>query len=371
MKKLFNQPSVNILAAFLLLVPPACAHKPAWSKSSGGGAFSFSALSSSAAKPDWIMNPPGDPANLYFVGMNTAAESLDQGQDAAIKSAMGKIANYLGTKIDSVSEQNITETEQNLKLQIKAKSKARVQGANVEDWFAEKNDGRYDVYVLVKMPKSQIGRELARREREKSARANAAYDLYLRGRETESQKSYHQAADFYKQALDILKELDDLALLNRDGVNNTRDLLSLLQTAHQSASTAARQLALSIKVIGPEGAERAFIAGLAAALEQDGFKRNREDAAIEISGEVSALESGFALNNYVFYAEGQLSALRKSDRRIIGTAPFKTKAFGPDKTTAALNALTQAAGEAGRNLARILLETENRDPKPAGQQLTP
>ena len=364
MKRLFNQPSV-ILAALLFLVPPACTHKPVWSQSSGGGAFSFSALSPGAAKPDWIMNTPKDPANLYFVGMNTAAESLDQGQDAAIKSAMGKIANYLGTKIDSVSEQNISETEQNLKLQIKAKSKARVRGASVEDWLAEKNGGRYDVYVLIKMPKSQIGRELARQEREKSAKANAAYDLYLRGGEEEKQKSYHAAVIFYKQALDILKEMDELAPLNRGGVNNTRDLLSLLQAARQGASAAARQLALLIKVTGPEEAQRVFVAGLAAALEKSGFKRNRDAAAIEISGEASASESGFALNNYVFYAQGQLSALRRSDRRIIGTVPFKTKAFGADKTKAALNALTQAADEAGRTLARILIETENGDQQPA------
>lgn len=321
---------------------------------------------SSTVKPGWITHPPQQEDSLYFVGISTGAETLEQGQEAATKNAVAKIAGFLSTRVQSTFEEQTTEIEQNLKQQITAKSTASVLGAHLVDSYHEKlvridkkfRLEKYDVYVLVRFPKSQVGKELARQQQEKTEKLKTAHEFYLKGKEEEKRKAYPEAKAFYNQALDILSQLEDVVILNQGEIKNSKELSLLLEAGVQNAVSQMRRLALSVKVNGSEKADQAFRSNLAASLERHGFNMAQEYPTIEVIGDVSVSESGFVMNNFAYYAEGSLLAVRKSDRKVIATVPFKTKGFHQNREQAALNAIAEAGKEAGETLAKLLLEKE-------------
>lgn len=324
---------------------------------------------SSTVKPGWITHPPQQEDSLYFVGISTGAETLEQGQEAATKNAVAKIAGFLSTRVQSTFEEQTTEIEQNLKQQITAKSTASVLGAHLVDSYHEKlvridkkfRLEKYDVYVLINFPKGQIEKELARQQDEKTQKVKTAYAFYLKGKDKEKERSYADAKGFYKQALDTQNDLEDVVVLDQGGIKNSNELSLLVKAGLQNTVSQMRRLALSVNVDGLEKADQAFRSNFAASLERHGFNMAQEDPTIEILGEVSVSKSGFVMNNFVYYAEGSLSAVRKSDRKVIATIPFKTKGFHQSKEQAALNAISEAGTEAGENVAKILLEKEKEE----------
>ena len=150
--------------------------------------------SSASVRPGWIIQPPQSNELLYFTGIKSGTDTLEEGREAAVKDAMAKIAGFLGSKVQSLFEDYSTEIEQNLKQQISSKSSASIFGASVVDWYYEKvvridkkfRMEKYDVYVLVSFKKTEVEKELQRQQDEKITRVTTAYDLYSKGLETES-----------------------------------------------------------------------------------------------------------------------------------------------------------------------------------------
>lgn len=291
---------------------------------------------------------------------------MEQGQEAAIKDAMAKIANFLGTNVKSTFEEHSTEIEQHLKQQITTKSTANVLGAHLVDSYHEKlvrvdkkfRLEKYGVYVLVSFPKSQVERELTRQQQEKTEKAKMAYEFYLKGKNKEKTKAYTEARGFYNQAIEILSHLEEVVALDQAEAKNSEELQSLVKTGLQETTSRMRRLLLSVRINGPGKNDQIFRSNLAASLGKHGFTVTEEEPTIEILGELSTSESGFVMSNFVYYAEGSISAMRQQDRQTIATVPIKAKGFHQTKQQAALNAIAEAGTEAGEKLAKILLEKE-------------
>ena len=102
-----------------------------------------------SSRPDWVLQPPKDSGNLYFVGAANGVKTYQEGQEMALKDALGKIANYLGTRIQTSSQQVVNEIEQRLEVQITAQSDAQIKEADVVEWSVKERDSLFYVYALV------------------------------------------------------------------------------------------------------------------------------------------------------------------------------------------------------------------------------
>ncbi len=326
--------------------------------------------SSIPTPPVWIKKLPRSSNTLYFVGIRTSAPTLEEGQNAALKDAMAKISNHLGSKIESSFEDYSTEIEQQLTQQIKSKTTATIHGAKVEDSYYEKTtriEGKlrlekYNVYVLVSFSKEAGLKEIERQQQEKRQKALTAYDYYLQGVESEEQGKYYEAQNFYQQALKILAGLDDVISLDKSQVQTSHELQLKLNTSLQKVKAELSKISINITINTSEQGQQAFLSGFTSTLAQHGFTITDQNPAIQITGEVfvkkSSLVSNYLGYNYVYYAQGNVSARRTSDRQEIAVYPFQAKGFHRSKEQAALNALSEAGLEAGNGLVEMILNKE-------------
>jgi len=317
-------------------------------------------------RPEWIDRPPHGNEILHFVGIKTSAETFEEGRDAAIRNAMSKVSDYLGSKVESIFEEHVTEIEQKLRQQITTRSSAAVHGAKVVDSYYEKllridknfRMEKYDVYVLISFSKAEAAKEVERQQKEKREQAQIAYDFYLKGVDCEKNDRYYDARNFYSEALGILTGIEDVIEVGGKDVKNSRDLLLILKTRLQNVNLKLSQVMLSIKVNGPPKAHQVFTSSFISALNGSGFTITDEQPAINISGEISVTESSYVMNNFVYYAEGSVTAIRTSDQQKVAVLPFRVKGFHRSREQAALNALAEAGIEAGNGLSKTILEKE-------------
>lgn len=322
---------------------------------------------SSSVKPEWIESLPQDNETLYFIGIKTSAETLEDGMKAAIRNAMSNISDFMGIKIESVFEDYISEVEQKLIYQIKSKSSATVRGAQVVDSYYEKmmridknfKIEKYDVYVLVKFSKAEIVNEIERQQKIKQENIKTAYGFYLNGINKENQKKYYDARRYYKQALTVVDSLEEvLKISGNTDIKNSDDLRLSLQAHLKNVTLYLSRVELSINIDGATQSKQTFISNFVASLNKHGYTITDRRPAIKITGNVIVSESSYILNNYFFYAQGSVSAKRTVDKQIIAEYFFKVKGSHHLKNQAALNALEEAGLEAGHELSKIILEKE-------------
>ena len=322
---------------------------------------------SSPVKPKWIETPPQGNETLYFVGIKTSAETLEDGRNAALRNAMSKISNFMGSKIESVFEDYVSEVEQKLIQQIKSKSSATVKGAQVVDSYYEKMTRidknfkmeRYDVYVLVKFSKAAIKKEIDRQQKIKEEKIKTAYDYYLSGISKENRQKYYDARRYYNQALTVVEKLEDVLIIPGNHDIKNSDALRLSLRAHlKKVNLRLSRVELSINIDGPPRANQTFISNFVAALNKHGFTITDSQPAIKVTGNVFVTESSYIMRNYFFYAEGSVSAQRTVDRQIVAEFPFKIKGSHRLKKQAALKALANAGLKAGIAISNMILKEE-------------
>jgi len=325
---------------------------------------------SSSVKPEWIESLPQDNATLYFIGIKTSAETLEDGMKAAIRNAMSNISDYMGVKIESVFEDYISEVEQKLMYQIKSKSSATVRGAQVVDSYYEKmmridknyKIEKYDVYVLVKFSKAEIANEIERQQKIKREKIKTAYNFYLNGINKENRKKYYDARRYYKQALTVVESLEDVLIIRgNNDIKNSDDLRLSLQAHLKNVTMYLSRVELSINIDGSTQSKQTFISNFITSLNEHGYTITDSLPAIKITGNIFVSQSSYTLNNYFFYAEGSVSAKRTSDKQIIAEYFFKVKGSHRLKKQAALKALEEAGLEAGHELAKMILEKETME----------
>lgn len=317
-------------------------------------------------KPIWIKKPPHSEDTLYFIGISSSSESLEKGQNAALKNAMSEISNYMGSRIESVFKSYITEIESELSSQMKSESTALVKGAKVIDSYYEKiiridknfRMEKYDVYLLVSFSMKEVKKELMRQQKEKLEKVNMAYKYYLTGLSDEKKRKFYNARRAFNQAMTLIAQIKDVVEIEGKDVKNSEELNFHLNNHLQYITSQLLRVSLSIRVSGSEKFEKVFISNFRFSLGKYGFTITNEESAFEISGDVSVSGSSYLMNNYVYYAEGSISVERTSDHQVVATYAFKTKGFHRQKKQAALNALAEAGIEAGNALSGLVWEKE-------------
>lgn len=326
---------------------------------------------SAPVKPAWISVPPQKAGMMYFVGIATGAETLEQGKEAARKNATSQIAHLMGSKVVSSfghsqeysaarKEGYATETEQQqIKWKITAISQAIVRGEYVVESYSEKlirtekniRLEKHDVYVLVEIPADKVSAEITTQRHENERKASAAYDLYLQGKQQVAYKSCTEAKRLFGQALTMLNNIGDVIVLP-GRIISSQQLAFLLQEEMQKANSHMRRVSLNVR------ADSAFYSSLSAALTARGFVITNESPAFKVTGEVALTEGGVALGSPVFHAGGALSAVRLSDDSVIATVAVNGKGIHQNRRQAALDALSEAADYAGASFADLLVRRQ-------------
>ncbi len=313
-----------------------------------------------SSRPDWVLQPPKDSGGLYFVGAASGAKTSQEGQEMALKDALGKIANYLGTRIQTSSQQIVNEIGQRLEVQISAKSDAQIKEADVVEWSVKEHDSLFDVYALVRVSKSRLREELARQEKENLAKTEASYGIYSRALNAINLKNYKSASILLKQAVEMLEPIQGVASPNLGEFTNSRELFVHLKEKLRSVSLARRKISIDLNLPETEGVAGAFMSKLSSILGQKGFTVDKSQPAYQINGKIASRESGFVIENYVYYAEGSLTVTYINDGSVAGVVPVMAKALGNTKRISALNAFSFAGKKAGDDLADLLLNFEKK-----------
>jgi len=326
-------------------------------------------------RPVWVDHPPRQSETLYFVGVKTSAETIEEGRDAAMKNALSKISDYLGCKVESTFEEHTTDIKQQVKHKITTSSNTIICGAELADLYAEKlvrlqGDVKIEncnVYVLVSLAKAEILRYVKQQEMTAREKAGRAYDFYLKGLNLEKEKKYHDARGLYLEAVRLLDEIGDSTTILSQATRDGGELMPVLRTRLKQVEKRLSRVMLSIKLNVAPSTYDAFTPGLVSALSKDGFSVVDKEPAWEIRGEAGLRECTSFMNAFLCYAEGNVSAIRIPDREIAIVVPFKAKGFHRIRRQAELNALSEAGFEVGTELVKMLLEQEEKDLNPAGR----
>lgn len=318
--------------------------------------------SSAPVKPAWIEKPPQGGETLYFVGIRSYADTLEDGQTAAINDAMSKISGFLGIRIESMISDEVTEVTQDFRQQIKSKTKSNIKGASIVDSYYEKVtriDGdykieKYDVFVLVSFSKQEAEREVRRQQTEKENKIRLAYEYYQKGIVNEKAEKYYQAREYFSQALSAANEVDDSIAVDGGDIQNSEDLKHGIQLHLADVSSQLLKVTITLKTNGSQS--QIFESNFSAQLSKSGFIVTGQRAAYKITGNVSLSDGGYVLNNHVSYAEGRVTARRTSDGQVVAVYPFRVKGFHRTKEQSAIDALKEAGTDAGSNLSALLLE---------------
>lgn len=341
---------------------------------------------SAPVKPSWVNAPPQKAGMMYFVGIATGAETLEQGKEAAMKNATSQIAHLMGSKVESRFEQSLaakergvkrklvtddprresrsdeylTETEQQeIKWKITAISQAIVRGEYVVGSYYEKliraenniRREKYDVYVLVEIPAAKVDAEITIQRHENERKVRIAYDLYIQGKQQVERNSYAEARRMFGQALTILNGVGDVIVLP-GRIINSQQLVELLKEETQKADMRMRRVSLLVR------ADSAFYSSLSSTLVAKGYVITNESPTFRITGEVALTEGWGGLGSPVFHAEGNLSAVRLSDESVIATVAVNGKGIHQNRRQATLDALREAAENAGASLAEMLVRSQ-------------
>jgi len=125
---------------------------------------------SKSQTPDWIVMQKKSEKYMYFTGMSSGTNDLKAARDSALEDAMSQIVSYIGfrvsSKIQKTTEYKDTDEastfKQTLKESVEGKGNAKIS-VDMDDFYYEQTaDGNYNMYVLLKLPKSWVESERKR-----------------------------------------------------------------------------------------------------------------------------------------------------------------------------------------------------------------
>lgn len=321
---------------------------------------------SSPERPKWIDNTPKSGEKFYFTGIATNASTREEGEEAALKAAIGKVASSIGIKIQTEFTEKATESNTAISSNLSAQSSAKVVGAAMEDTYYEKiarvGNGyrieKYDVYVLMSISQKRIDAERQRQREEKTEKAMLAYKLFVSGEDNAKKGNLFRAQRDFLAALKYFGQIDEsVALHGSASFKTSEELSGALKIASSRIIDRVRRVAIEIAVPPEEG--EAFSANLSMALTSNGFKIvAKPDAFILLKGSVRVGPSGKALGLLLYKAEGKLSCEHITTGEVAAAVAVEGKGFHEDAHQAAMSAMTDAGKDAGEKLAAALLKKE-------------
>ncbi len=331
----------------------------------------------SAAKPPaWMVKAPSSSDTLYFTGAKEGASSLEDGKASAVESARSQAAQYIGVEI-SAEHKDVMSTEEAENMArdtVKSRANAMLRSAELADFYYEKISrevgattvDRYDVWVLLKLPRAEVEKERQRQAQDQQATAAAGVARYRDGRDLERQGNVIAALVRYRDALAKAKSV---AGSTPTGDGQIATAGALLQKS-QDAASAAQGKARRAIVVAPDWAAGA----VTQALSKQGFTAQTQEAASETAALAQAKAQGMP---WVIVVRGsttpggrvfaQVAATAALDVRaldaqsgaVVASAQKQAKGVGRTPEAAQQAAASEAGLEAGTDLASALVAKEN------------
>ncbi|MCA1827381.1 MAG: hypothetical protein ABR567_07815 [Myxococcales bacterium] len=332
---------------------------------------------SSPKPPAWLTKTTSDSATLYFSGAKEGASSLDEGKESALEAARSQAAQYIGVEISAEHSDVMSteEAENKAKDTVKSRANAMVRSAEMADVYYEKTSrdvgggntyDRFDVWVLIRLPRAEIEKE---RDRQKQV----------------ARETVKAALGRYREALAQQRAGDELAALIR-----FRDVLSQLKGQGQNVETGDKQIATAgqLKQLAQDAAaatqakvRRAiviapdWVAGaVTQALSAKGFTAQTQEGASEQAALAAAKAQGTPWvivvhatttpGGRVFAQVAASAALdvRALDARngaVVASTQKQAKGVGRTPEAAQQAAASEAGLGAGNDLAAALVAKEN------------
>src|SRR5262249_35594149 len=150
----------------------------------------------SAPKPPaWLAKAPSSADTLYFSGAKEGASSLEEGKASATELARSQAAPDIGVEI-SAAQRDVMSTEEAENMArdtVKSRANAMLRSAELADVYYERISrevgagtiDRYDVWVLIKLPRAEVEKERQRQAQEAQQTAAAGVSRYREGRDQE------------------------------------------------------------------------------------------------------------------------------------------------------------------------------------------
>lgn len=353
------------LAAVAALVFAACASdKPA-------------VKTASAAKPPaWLTKVTSNSDMLYFVGSKEGAGSLDEGRAAALDAARAQAAQYVGVKIAAshVDVESTTVADNMARDQVQSQAQALVRSAELADTYSEKisrevGSGvveRYDVWVLVRLPRAEVDKERARQAEEKRQVALASLTRFREGQALEKAGELLQALRRYHDVIQVTKELGTDVPTGDDDIKNAAAL-------RQRAGYAAQGLQAKVRrtiVVAPDWVAGALTKALSAKGftsrvnllddEQSALKAARQDGTPwVIVVRASATPGGNVFSQVAASASLDVRALDAKSGAVVASSLKRAKGVGKTPDAAKEAAANEAGEGAGAELAAALVAKED------------
>jgi hypothetical protein len=332
--------------------------------------------SSQPSPPSWLAKAPSSSDTLYFSGAKEGSSSLEDGKASALEAARSQAAQYIGVEI-SAEHSDVMSTEEadnKSKDTVKSRATAMVRSAELQDVYYEKISravgsgtvDRFDVWVLIKLPRAEIQKERERQVQVQQENAGAALARYKDGKFQEQGGASLAALVRYRDAIGKLKGVGPSVPTGDAQVGTAGKLLTVLQ---DSASRMQGKVRRALVVAPP------WIAGaLTEALSAKGFSAQTltnpsETAALQqartqgmpyvIVVHASSTPGGRVFSQVAAQAALDVRALDAQTGAVVASAQKQEKGFGRTPQAAQDDAASKAGLGAGNDLAAALVAKEN------------
>ena len=332
--------------------------------------------SSSPKPPAWLAKAPTSSEMLYFSGAKEGASSLEEGKISAVESARSQAAQYIGVEISAEHHDVMSteEAENKARDTVKSRANAMLRSAELADVYYEKISreagagtiDRYDVWVLLKLPRAEVEKERQRQAQEAQGTAAAAATRYREGRDQERQGNLIAALVRYRDALGKAKGVAGGTPTGDRELATASALAQKLQDAISAAQGKARRAI----VVAPD-----WVAGaVTQALAKQGFAAQTQPESSENAALAQAKAQGTPWvivvhatttpGGRVFAQVAATAALdvRALDARsgaVVASAQKQAKGVGRTPEAAQQAAASEAGLGAGNDVAAALVAKEN------------
>ena len=249
----------------------------------------------------------------------------------------------------------------------------------------------FNVHLLVKYPKDQAQKELARKESEAQQNAFAAYDLYQTGKNHQSLGEHRQAKQFFREGLKLLAEFSTVILLQQEDIQNSRELVARLKSEEQKIIANLRRVVVWTWETNPSGNQPSsnMASHLQAVLQQYNFSIvdhpvSKANASSDLLDEaewrgdqnvfsvlkskgvqyliVAQAETKFSsteMKNHFYNTRGFLKVFSTQSGEAVMTLPINSRGYDKRKEQAGLQALNEAGTTVGKQVVKKLLARED------------
>jgi hypothetical protein len=355
----------NSLAAAALLLA-AC----------GSGRPAAVRTTSSPKPPAWLAKAPGSSDTLYFSGAMEGASSLEDGKAGALDSARSQAAQYIGVEISAEHSDVMSteEAENKAKDVTKSRAAAMVRSAELADVYYEKVSreagsgtiDRFDVWVLIKLPRAEVQKE---RERQDQVARESVKASLSRLREAQVQEKAGNVLAALVRYRDVVTQMKSAGENIETGDAQIPKSGRLRQIAEDAASKMQSRVRRAI-VVAPDWVAGSLTQALSAkgfsARTQSGMDENAALAAAKAQGmpwvivvRATSTPGGQVFSQVAATASLDVRALDASSGAVVASSQKQAKGVGRTPEAAQQAAASEAGLGAGNDLAAALVAKEN------------